>query len=210
MCLSSILGGGGSADKIAKAQRADETARQNRVTQGMSSIANIFGAFNDDFYNKRAADYQAYAMPEVDRQSDQQRKGLIYALARTGNLDSSAASDKAAELQQEVNKQRIGVANEGLNQANALRGQVENTRGNVVAELNATGDSEAAANSALRQSQALNQPAGFSPLGNLFLNFADTVSRIGSRASNGYSGFIGGGGAPIFSASNSAQRVVRG
>jgi hypothetical protein len=79
-------------------------------------------------------------MPEVDRQADQQRKDLIYALARTGNLDSSAAIDKAAELRQEGNKQRIAVANEGLNQANALRGQVENTRGNVVAELNATGD----------------------------------------------------------------------
>lgn len=203
------FGGGGSADKIAKQQRADEIARQQRITAGMADISRVFGGFDDAFYNKRAADYTAYAMPDVERQANQQRKQLVYALARTGNLDSSAATDKAAELQGEVNKQRIAVANEGQNQANALRSQVENTRGNVVAELNATGDSQAASASALRQSQALNQPAGFSPLGNLFLNFADTVARIGSRAGNGYGGFTGAGNAPLFASSGGgSQRVV--
>jgi hypothetical protein len=206
MCFG---GGGGSADTIARQQRADEVARQQRITAGMGQIANIFAPFNDDFYNKRAADYQAYAMPDEQRQEDLQRKNLIFALARTGNLDSSAATDKAAELAAEGNKQKIAIANEGLNQANALRGNVENTRGNVVAELNATGDAEAASNSALRQSQSLNQPAGFSPLGNLFLNFADSVSQIGSRAGNGYGGFTGAGAVPLFSTGGGSQRVVR-
>ena len=207
------FGSSSAADNIAQQQRADEVARQNRITQGMAQIANIFGGFNDGFYKKRADDYTAYAMPEVNRQADQQRRDLVYALARTGNLDSSAAIDKAAELGEEVNKQRIGVANEAQNQANNLRGQVEQTRGNVVAELNATGDAEAASNSALRQSQNLNQPAGFSPLGNLFLNFANTVAQIGSRAGNGYSGFAGAG-APIFGPGYSlsgagSSRIVR-
>lgn len=203
------FGGGGSADKIARQQRNDEIARQSRITQGMANISNIFGGFNDAFYKKRADDYSAYAMPEVDRQAGQQRRDLIYALARTGNLDSSAAIDKAAELSREVNNQRVGIANEALNQANNLRGQVEQTRGNVVAELNATGDAEAAANSALRTSQNLNQPAGFSPLGNLFLNFAQSIAGIGSRAGNGYSGFMGGGGAPLFSTGAGSSRIVR-
>lgn len=202
------FGGGGAADDIAQAQRADETARQNRITQGMGTIAQIFGGFNDGFYKKRADDYTAYAMPEVERQAGQQKKDLTYALARTGNLDSSAAIDKAAELGQEVNNQRIGVSNEAQNQANNLRGQVENTRGNVVAELNATGDAQAASASAMRASQNLNQPAGFSPLGNLFLNFAQTVAGIGSRAGNGYSGFTGGGGSPLFATGSGSQRVV--
>lgn len=205
MCFSS----GGSADKIAKQQRADEVARQNRIKSGMAQIASTFGAFNPAFYDKRAHDYNDYAMPEVNRQQDHQRQNLIYALARTGNLDSSAAIDKNAELNEEGNKQRIGVANEGLNQENSLRSQVENTRGNVVAELNATGDDSAASSSALRAVQNLNQPAGFSPLGNLFAAFADSVARIGSRAANGYSGFAGGGGAPLFAGSGSS-RIVGG
>lgn len=207
MCFG---GGSGSADKIAQQQRNDETARQQRITDGMGQIAQIFGGFNDGFYKKRADDYSAFAMPEVERQAGQQRKDLTYALARTGNLNSSAAIDKAAELGQEVNNQRVGVSNEALNQANNLRGQVEQTRGNVVAELNATGDAQAASNSALRQSQNLNQPAGFSPLGNLFLNFAQSVAGIGSRAGNGYSGFLGNGSSPLFATGAGSQRIVGG
>lgn len=210
--LSSLFGGGArSANKIAKQQRADEVARQARIKSGMSSIDQVFGRFDDGFFQKRADDYRTYAMPEVDRQQDQQRKQLIYALSRTGNLDSSAAIDKNGELVAEGNKQRVGVNNEGLNLANKLRGDVEGTRGNVVAELNATGNDSAASAAALRETARLNQPAGFSPLGNLFLNFADTVARIGSRAGNGYSGFAGGsGGSGLFSTGNGSQRVVGG
>lgn len=205
MCFG---GGGGSANRIANAQRDDEVARQARIKSGMSSIDSAFSGFNDGFYAKRAADYSAYAMPEVDRQAELQHKDLIYALSRTGNLDSSAAIDKNADLVAEENKQRIGVANAGLDSANQLRGQVESQRGNVVAELNATGDASAASNSALRASQNLNQPAGFSPLGNLFNTFAQSVASIGSRAGNGYSGFLGGGGGGLFSGGGNSQRVV--
>lgn len=206
MCLG---GGGGAAEKIAKQQRADEVARQNAIKQGMGQISSTFGAFNDGFYKKRADDYLAYAMPDINRQASDNRENLIYALARTGNLDSSAAIDKNAELTEEANKARIGAANEGINQSNNLRNQVEQTRGNVVAELNATGDASAASASALRAVQNLNQPAGFSPLGSLFLNFADSVARIGSRAGNGYSGFAGGGsGTPLFSTGAGSARVV--
>jgi len=201
--------GDGGASKIAKQQRNDEVARQSRIRSGMSSIDQVFGGFNDAFFKKRADDYSAYALPQVNQQQDQQRKQLIYALARTGNLDSSAAIDKNAELVEEGNRQRIGVANEGLNLANQLRNQVEASRGNVVAELNATGNDTAASNAAMRAIQSLNQPAGFSPLGNLFLNFADSVARIGSRAGNGYSGFAGGGGgAGLFSPGGGSMRVV--
>ena len=207
MCFG---GGGGAADDIAEEQREEEKARQRRIKRGMKKIDTTFKAFNDAFYKKRGDDYEAYAMPDVDRQQEDQHKNLIYALARTGNLDSSAAIDKHADLIAEGNKVRIGVTNEGLNQSNQLRNQVENTRSNIVAELNATGDDTAASNSALRQIQHLNQPAGFSPLGNLFLNFANSVAAIGSRAQNGYSGFVGGGASPLFSSGGGSQRVVGG
>jgi hypothetical protein len=203
------FGGSSSADNIAQSQRNDEIARQRRIKSGMASIDQVFGGFNPAFYQKRADDYTAFAMPEVDRQAEQQRRNLIFTLARTGNLDSSAAIDKGAELTQEVNKQRVGVSNEAQNQENSLRNQVEQTRGNVVAELNATGDAQAASNSALRASQNLNQPAGYSPLGNLFLNFAQTLAAVGSRAGNGYQGFMGGGSAPLFAPGGGAQTVVR-
>ena len=204
------FGGGGGANKIAQAQRADEVARTDRVKAGMGSIDSIFSGFNDGFFKKRADDYSAYAMPEVDSQAGINHRNLIYALSRTGNLDSSAAIDKNAELVDEENKQRIGVANAGLDQSNQLRNQVENTRGNVVAGLNATGDNSAASAAGLRASQALNQPAGFSPLGNLFASFASSLGDIGSRAGNGYSGFAGGASPSLFASGGGSQRVVGG
>jgi hypothetical protein len=199
--------GDGGAQKQADQQRRDEVARQNRIKSGMSSIADAFSGFNDSFFAKRAKDYVDYATPGLEKQAGDARDNLIYALSRTGNLDSSAAIDRNADLTEETNAKRIAVANQGLDGANQLRSQVENMRGNVVAELNATGDSSAAGQAALRNAANLNQPQGFTPLGDLFSSFAQTIGNIGSNAGNGYGGFAGGGRS-LFSPSAGSQRVV--
>lgn len=204
MCFNA---GAGAARREAKEQRADDEARKARIKDGMGQIDGIFGKFDDNFFNERAKAYSAYATPQLDRQLQDQKKNLIFALSRTGNLNSSAANEMNGKLVYDGDVARTGIANEGLNQANALRGQVENTRGNVVAELNATGDSTAAAQAALRNSVNLNTPQGYSPLGNMFANFAQTVGNIGSNAGNNYQGFMGGG-TKIFGATNGAQRIV--
>ncbi len=200
--------GGGGADKVAKQQRADEQARQARISAGMGSIAAAFGGFDDGYYAKRAKDYVDFATPAVEKQGREAHDQLIYALSRTGNLDSSAAIKRNADLTDEINTQRIGIADEGLNQANAARTKVEGVRSNLVAELNATGDSSASADAALRQTANLNQPQGYSPLTNLFASFASTLGDIGSRASNGYSGLVGSSRPLFATASRGSQRVV--
>lgn len=204
MCFSA---GAGAAKREAKQQRADDEARKQRIKDGMAQIDSIFGKFDDNFFIDRAKAYSAYATPQLDRQLQDQKKNLIFALSRTGNLDSSAANDLNGKLIYDGDVARTGIANEGLNQANALRNSVENSRGNVVAELNATGDSTAAAQAALRNSINLNTPQGYSPLGNLFANFAQTVGNIGSNAGNGFQGFFGGG-AKTFNSPGGAQRIV--
>lgn len=201
--------GDGGAGKMAKQQRAEEQARQARIKAGMSSLDGVFGGFNDAFYRKRADDYSAFAMPQLERQAKTARERLIYALSRAGNLDSSAAIRSNADLNDEMNQQRVTIANAGMDQSNQLRSQVENTRGNVVAQLNATGDNDAASAAALRSVANLNQPAGFSPLGNLFADFAQTAAGIGSNAGSGYGGFSGGGRS-LFGSGSGSSRVVRG
>lgn len=205
MCFSA---GAGAAKREAKAQRAEDDERKARVKDGMSQIDGIFGKFDDKFFADRGAAYSAYATPQLDRQLQDQKKNLIFALSRTGNLDSSAANDLNGRLVYDGDVARAGIASEGLNQANALRGQVENSRGNVVAELNATGDSTAAASAAVRNSINLNTPQGYSPLGNLFANFAQTVGNIGSNAGNGYQGFFGDGAKIFRGTGSSSERVV--
>lgn len=206
MCIS--LGGTG-AKKQAKQQRADEDARKARITAGMGSISDTFGKFDEKFYGDRTKDYIDYATPQFERQLRATRDNLIYALSRGGNLKSSAGAGKNAELNYEADTARAGIAADGLNKANELRNQVENSRGNVVAELNATGDSSAAAQAAIRNATNLATPVGYSPLGNLFASFAQSAASIGSNAGNGFSGFAGGG-AQSFSPAKGSSTVVRG
>jgi hypothetical protein len=205
MCIPS----GSGAKKQAAQQRADEEARKARIAAGMASIDQTFGKFDHNFYGGRAKEYIDYATPQFERQLRDTRDNLIFALSRTGNLRSSAAIDKNADLNYEADVARTGIANDGLNKANELRNQVENARGNVVAQLNATGDSSAASDAAIRNATNLSTPVGYSPLGNLFASFAQSAAAIGSNAGNGYSGFVGGG-AQSFSPSKGSSTVVRG
>lgn len=270
MCMS----GGGAANKIAKQQRADEVARQQRIKAGMASIANIFdgqgvginaatsydpsqtyytadgqvyapakpetfgqimsamggnfttpqqlieqgklftgvqrtGGFNDEYYGKRRQAYIDYAMPELDYQYGNAKDNLVYALARSGIGQSSAALNENDKLSRSYDRNRLGIVNEAINQENSARQNVENTRSNLVAELNATGDNAAAAQAAMRQAANLNMPQGFSPLGQLFADMASGAAAIGSNARNDYAGFFNAG-KPLFGGSGSgSSRVVR-
>jgi hypothetical protein len=205
MCFSA---GSGAAKREAARVRADEEARKGRIKAGMSQIDGTFSKFNEQYYGDRAKDYTDFAMPQLERQSKMTRDDLIYALSRTGNLDSSAAIKKNNDLTYDENIARISIADEGLNKSNALRNQVENTRSNLVAQLNATGDNSASANAAVRQATNLETPVGYSPLGNMFANFAQTIGNIGSNGGNGYQGFAGG--AKLFGGSGNSQTVVGG
>lgn len=203
--------GDGGAGAMARQQRADEVARQARVNAGMASIDSAFSKFDDNYYAGRAQAYGDYALPQLERQATDAHRALIFALSRHSNLDSSAAIDQNRRLNLDENQARIDVANQGENVANQARTDVENTRSGVVSQLNATGDDSAASAAALRDTQRLDMPQGFSPLGNLFANALATAGTISSNPSNGYSGLLpafmtAGGGA---GSSKGSSRIVR-
>lgn len=202
------FGGDGGAGDIARSQREDEVARQNRIKAGMSRIDQIFKGFDDAYYKKQGDAYSAYATPQLDRSYRDAKDNMIYALDRSGILQSSAAIKKNTDLTNEFDQNRLDIANKAQTVSNDARANVENVRGNLVNQLNATGDDTAAANAAIRQATALNQPqTNFSPLSQLFYNFTQGLQAIGSNARNDYSGFLRGGGG-LFSNSGGSARVV--
>lgn len=197
------------AAKIAKQTRADEDARQARIRAGMGDIDTAFSGFDDDYYSGRAKAYNDFALPQIDRQHDDAKRQLIFALSRTGNLDSSAANFENANLERDTNEARVGAANTGLDYANRARADVEGARSNLVAQLNATGDSSASSSAALREAQRIATPAGYSPLGQLFSTFMTNLSAIGSNPNNGFAGFFGQSAKPSYStAGKGSARVV--
>lgn len=128
--------------------------------------------FGQDFYNQRARDYQAYAMPQLGQQIKQQGDALSYRLANQGLLGSGAGGKLAQSFQGEVGKQTRGVVDAGIGQAQELRGNVENKRSQLISQLEATGDPTTASQLALSSASQFQAPSVFQPVGNLFGQWA--------------------------------------
>ncbi|MGU3358881.1 hypothetical protein ACLBWX_00965 [Methylobacterium sp. M6A4_1b] len=158
----------GGASKAAAAARADETARQATIRQGTQAVNDTFSQFDQPFFDKQRDSYTGFALPQLDDQYGKAQKTLTYALARDGNLNSSAQAVQNAELQKTYDTQRLAIADQGQNFANQARSSVEDARGNLISTLNATGDATQAAQSAAARAGALSAPQGYSALGDAF------------------------------------------
>lgn len=145
---------------------------QDLVSQGkLYSGTTKSGGFNDEFYNGRQQAYLDYANPQLQDQYSNAQKQLTYALARSGNLDSSARGEKSGELQKLYDLNAQKVADDALNYKTQAKTSVEDARASLISQLNATGDAEGAASAALARSQALSASPSYSPLSQVFQQF---------------------------------------
>ncbi len=181
--------GGSRGPTEADAARADEAARQQSIRDGTSRINDIFGQFNDDYFNKRRDAYTAYANPQLQQQKSDAEKELTFALTRGGLLDSSVRAQKTGELQKRNDLLAQQIGDQALSAANQERNAVEDARANLVATLNATGDATGVANQALTRASVLSKPQAYNPLTNLFADFTAGLGAQGAlERANLYSG----------------------
>lgn len=166
--------GGTSTSKLVGKTAAEQYADMVKSGKLFSGTTKAAG-FDDDFYNARKQSFIDYATPQLEDQYGDAQKELTYALARGGNLNSSARGEKLGDLQKlyDLNKQQ--VADQALSYETQARTAVEDARANLITTLNATGDAEGAASAALARSTALSQPAAYSPLSKLFADFTNTL-----------------------------------
>lgn len=177
--------GGGGGDGGAAQARADENARQGRITQGVSNIDQTFSKFDNNFFNDRAKAYSNYATPQLNQQYHQVGDQLTYGLARSGQTNSSEAARQSGILQGENATARQQVADAATGEAQKARQTVEDNRNSLINQLNATSNPALAASGALREAGVLANQPGFSPIGNLFQN---TSATIGAANQGGYYG----------------------
>ena len=127
------------------------------------------GGFGDEFYNKYKQANLDYYQPELSRQYAKSNSELNYSLARAGQLQSSTAGDKLADLvyQKDLNDAQIS------SRADAATGELRNTvsanKQAAINQLYSTEDPSLAANTAtgMVRNVELTQPS-FSPIGELF------------------------------------------
>lgn len=165
------------------------------------------GQFTDSFFKDRRDAYTGYATPQLEDQYGKAGKELTFSLARGNMLDSSVRGEKMSELQKLYDIQKQQVADKALSYETSSRNAVEDARQNLISMLNVTGDAEGAASSALARSEALSAPTEYSPLGQLFSDFTNT---LGVQAAQERS-YAAGGPKPAYSTSlfgNTGGRVV--
>lgn len=189
--------------------RADEVARQDRIRAGTSSINDTFGQFDDEYFGGLRQSFVDYARPQLDDQMSDARKQLTFALARSGNLDSSTRGEQSADLQERYDLNLQDIADQGREYETTARNNVEQARGDLVAQLQLTGDNTGAANAALSRARALSTPPTYSPLGQLF---QDSTAMLSQQAAFERAYAAGYGPKPrfntgLFGTSNSAVRV---
>jgi len=160
-----------TGSKLSAAEQFAKAVKDGSLYSGTTTTT----GFDDSFYDARKQAYIDYASPQVEDQYSKANKELTYALARGGNLNSSVRGEKAADLQKLYDLNMQDVADKALSYETQARNNVEDARANLITTLNATGDAEQAASSAIARSQALSQPAAYSPLGQLFADFTNTL-----------------------------------
>lgn len=150
-------------------------------TPGSTTPARTVKGFDDNFYRGIRDGFTNYAMPQLHEQRDNAAKELTFSLDRAGQLGGSVRAQKAGELQKMFDLNEQQVRDQALAHENQSRTAVENSRADLVAMLNATGDNQQAVNSALSRSTVLTQPQAYSPLGQLFTDFTAGLSGQAAR-----------------------------
>lgn len=207
------MGSSKGGDSAAYYRQQDEQ-RAAAVKDGTARINDIFGQFDDAFYDQRRQAYMDFALPQLDDQRAKAARELTFALARSGNLQGSARAALEGDLGKQYDLQAQNLADQAVAKAAEAKGGVEAARSDLVSLLNATGDADAAANGATARAAVLSQPAAFDTLGAVLYPFLTTLGTAAAaeRARSYGWGDSGSGtsfGAQLFGAPSSAVTVRR-
>lgn len=175
------LFGGASDGGAAQA----EAQRQAAITQGTNEINQNFSQFTPQFYAQAGQDYTNFAEPQLISQYQNTRNNLTGALGRAGILNSSAAAQENTSLGKQMGLAQSEVANNAQQQVNSLQGQVATQKGNLINELESSGDPTAANEEAIGAVSQLREPTALQPLGNMFSDWAEQYLGSQTQAVNG-------------------------
>lgn len=171
--------------RIAEAQaeaariRAAEERRQQNIAQGQQEISSVFGQFNDDFFNQRQQAYMDFAMPQLDRQYQDQLRQLTASLARSGNLNSSLRGDLMGQLQREYDTGKLTIADQGRGLVDQKRSNITQAQSRLMQSNAQLADPGLIRNTAMAEAQGFLGAPQFQNLGQLL---SDLSANVGPSA----------------------------
>lgn len=182
-------GGGGGGDGGAADAARREAQRQANITQGTASIDSALSKFNPDYYSGIENSYIQMANPQLDDSYSNAKKQLVYALSRTGNLNSNTAVEMQRKLEAELEKNRRDIINAARGYSSRAKSDIANTRTDLLSQLTATENPSAVANQAMLRAEQASQMPAFDPIGNFTFNTLNELQNQ-SNAQTGYRGYV--------------------
>ena len=166
--------------------RQREEERQARIKTGTAKIDQVFGTFDDSFYNTRKGEYLDYYQPQLDDQFKKAQDELTYAFARNGTLNSTMAADKQAELKSKYDTEKAGILSQADTAIGEMQSRNNNEKSALVSQLQATGDADRVSNEALGRTQQLFQERPtYNPLGDIFAGVASAIGNYKAGQTQG-------------------------
>jgi hypothetical protein len=191
MPLFGSSGDGGAAQQ--------EAQRQATISSGEQKIDQNFSQFDPSFFSNYKNAIVGAQEPQLDQQYQTTGKNLTYALARGGNLNSSAAQQEGQSLNNELGIQQSNLANKAQDATNQLQANIESQKGNLTNQLVASQDVSSTAESAAAAAAADRAPSVIQPLGNLFSDWSSeylagkTAQAFQNGGGNAWSGLLNQG-----------------
>ena len=192
------------AEAIAEAERVRqaEIRRQENIAAGQSEISSAFGQFDDNFYNQRMQSYMDYAAPQLDKQYEDQIRQLSASLARSGNLNSSLRAERMAQLQEEYDRGKLTLAEQGRSYVDQARASTEAARARLMESNASLADPGTIRAAASAEASKLSINPQYASLGSLLSNLSADVggnsNRVASQTAGGVNqyntGLSGGSG----------------
>lgn len=201
----------------ADAARAEEAARQGRITDGMSQIAAVFdgGSYTapgdtsslsildhmrgvvpegvtttyegmQPVLDQRREAMEGFYLPQLNEQHRDARDDLTFALARAGQLTSSTAGERQADLSRDYALQRTSIEGDISADLAQTQSQMNAQRSALEAGLRSSGDATAASNSALATATTFRQDTPqLDSLGPIFSGLSQGIGAYQTGVQNG-------------------------
>ena len=166
---------------------AQKEAERTKRVQDTSNVVNaqFDTKYGPDYYNGIGEAYRGYYRPKVEEQAREAGRQTTFRFA--DNANSSAANRVAAELFRDKTRAVQDVEAGAADARSAAKQQVEDKRGSLLNLAEAGGSLEnTAAQARAAAGSNLGQPT-FSPVGDLFSKYTNTLSYAANRDNAGYS-----------------------
>ena len=174
---------GNAGDDPYASIRADELARQDRITKSVADIRGQFGRFDDNYLKGVSSSYLDYYLPQFNEQAKEARRQTVFATPSAG---TSAFARRAGQLETDIGRQEANIRSQAQQHAQTQKAKLANQEETLVSQAEGAGGIADAGARAASAADIASTPEPFSPLGQLFAAYTGNVANASLAERQGY------------------------